>query len=423
MDELKNNISTEKVRGKLFYGWVVALASASVILTASNFHYTFGVFIKPLIDRFGWSRTAISGCASIRGIMGGLVSPLAGAFSDKYGPRKFILAGILVAGLGYLLSSRINNLTQLYLFLGFFIGIGGGLLTAPIFALTTKWFGNKSALPLGIVTSGYGIGQILIPPIATFFILQYGWAMSFIVLGAAAWVLGSLSWSFIKTPSRDIATPPQKQLIREADDSKTNMVQATGNNIYTFSEAWHTSIFWILFLVFMLTAICYQMVVTHIVVAAIDEGLTLEIAAIILTVMGATNTLGRLLLGALATKFGNKIILLISLAIQAIALFFLAGASDLTTFYIISVFYGLAYGGTIPIIPTLTGSFFGTRSVGSIWGTINIGYPAGAAIGPLLGGYIFDITGSYFIAFSSLAIAMTIAFLLGLLLKPPKKNH
>ena len=169
-------------------------------------------------------------------------------------------------------------------------------------------------------------------------------------------------------------------------------------------------------------AMCFQMVVIHVVAAATDVGILAETAAFILTLSGITNTVGRLTGGGLASKFGNKKVLAFSLAIQVPMLFLLAGASDLSVFYIVVAVHGLVYGAAGPIIPTLAGSLFGTKSAGAIIGSVTIAYTAGTTIGPLVAGYIFDVTGGYSIAFSSAGIATAIAFLLCLLLKSPKKK-
>ncbi|MFC2067552.1 MFS transporter [Chloroflexota bacterium] len=419
--EAENNLSHYDVRGKLFYGWVTAIAGAVIIFAASNFQYSFGVFVIPLISKFGWSRAAISGSVSTRSIINGIGAPVIGTLSDKYGPKKFIMAGIFLTGLAYLLASRITNLSHLYLSLGILAGIGTGLFATPLIALMAKWFGHKSAFPVGIVTSGWGVGQMIIPPVATYLLFQYGWATCVIILGVVAWVLGSLSLIFIKSPSSNITRTPPQPLVGVVDDG-TIQDKTAGDGSYTFLETWHTSAFWSMFLILMITAACYQMVVVHIIPAAIDTGITPEVAAIILTLLGITNTLGRLLLGALASKFGNLIVLVISAAVQAVALLFLAGTHDLQAFYIVAIVYGLTYGGVGPIIPALAGRYFGTRWIGPIIGAIMLAYTTGAAIGPLLAGLIFDVRGSYFIAFSSAATAMFVAFLFCLSLKPPKKK-
>jgi len=417
--ETESNLSTIKVRRKLSYGWVVAIAGAIIVLAGGNFLYIFGVFFKPLIYQFGWSRAAISGCVTIRNIMSGVAAPIAGTLSDKYGPRKIILTGIFLVGLSYLLASRINSLWQLYLFLGTLTGIGIAALFIPIMATATRWFNGKSALANGIILSGFGWAQIILPPVATYLILQYSWETCFIILGIATLVLGTTSWSFIRTPPS--TTNAQAEATQEyAPKASETLTGVEGD--YTLSKALHTPALWILYLIQVVVAASYQMVIVHIIAAAIDIGITLEAAAIILTLNGITNTLGRLTLGGLATKIGNKTALILCLAIQVLALFLLARTSDLYTFYIIAAIYGLGYGGTTAIMPTLAGSFFGTKSIGSIYGTVNTAYTVGAAIGPLLAGYIFDITGSYSTAFSSAAIAMAVVFLLCLVLKPPQRK-
>jgi MFS family permease len=164
------------------------------------------------------------------------------------------------------------------------------------------------------------------------------------------------------------------------------------------------------------------MLIVHIVAAAIDTGITPEEAAIILTVGGITGIAGRLVLGGLASKIGNKIVLTLCLATQVPALFFLAGASDLHGFYIIAAVYGLAYGGVVPVVLAMAASFFGTKSIGYILGTLQLSYTGGMAFGPFLAGYIFDVTESYSAAFLSAAAVTAIAFLFSLLLKRPREK-
>ncbi|MFC1951629.1 MFS transporter [Chloroflexota bacterium] len=416
----ESNPSATKVRRKLSYGWVVVIASAFIILIGGSFQYSFGVFIKPLINKFGWSRTAISASITTRSITSGLIGPIVGTLSDRYGSKKFILVGILLVGLSQILTSRITTLWHLYLFLGALAGIGISLFFVPIFAMVPKWFGDKSALGNGIVLSGFGWAQIIIPPVATYLILQYSWETCFLILGIAALVLGTVAWSFIRTPPNTVKQPQAKPI--EADAPKASEPPTGVKDNYTLSEALRTPALWIMLLIFAIIAASYQMVVIHIIVAAIDIGLTSEAAAIILSLSGIGNIAGRLILGGLATKIGNKITLSFCLASQALALFFLAGASDLYAFYIIAAIHGFGYGGSTPIVFTMAGSFFGTKSIGSIIGTINAAYALGIAAGPLWAGYIFDVTGSYYTAFLYASIAVMISFLLCLLLKPPRRK-
>jgi MFS family permease len=439
INEVESKPPQKEGKGRLSDGWIVALAGGVCILAVSNFQYAFGVFLKPLIDQFGWSRAAISGCVTIRSVISGIMSPISGDLSDRYGPKKLIFVGILAVGLSYLLASNLSSLLGLYLILGVLTGLGTGCCSTPIIATVTKWFGGRAGLANGIVMSGFSVAQIIVPLIVTYLILQYSWATCFILMGLAVPVVGITSWSFIKTPPQGVSSPnpgasPPEASSPEASSPETSPPEAShgaGNvskadegtpatDQYSLSEALHIPALWILLIIYFIVALCYQMVIIHIVAAAVDEGATLEAAAIILTLSGITSTLGRLTSGGLASKVGSKIVLAFCLVIQAPALFFLAGASSLHLFYLLCSVYGFSYAGTTPIVPTIAASLFGTKSVGSIYGIINLGYTTGVAIGPLFAGYIFDVTGSYSVAFLSAAAAIVVSFLLCLALKRPE---
>ena len=413
----KSKFSQSAIHVKLRYGWVVAIAGCVILVAAQNIQYSFGVFLKPLINQFGWSRTAISGCVTIRSIIGGSMSPISGILSDRYGPKKLIFMGVLIVGLSYLWASRLSSLWELYLTLGVLTGLGTGSILTPLVATTTRWFGSRAGLANGIVMSGFSISQVILPLVVTYLILQYSWSTCLIILAIAALGVGLGAGSFVKPPPRSVTnlnTSPRTGNM----DTSVEEPPATGN--YSMSEAFRTSTLWLLLIINMIVAICYQMVVVHIVAAAVDEGATLEAAAIILSISGVTGMLGRIIIGGLANKFGAKIVLALCLAIQGPVLFFLAGASDIRLFYVYCAIFGFAYAGTTPIIPTMAASLFGTRSVGSIFGILNLGYTFGVAIGPLLAGYTFDVSGSYSGAFLSAAGALFLSILLCLVIKKPK---
>ena len=394
------------------------MAGAGILFAGGHFVYTFGVFVKPLIYKFGWSRAAISGCVTLRSVVSAVAGPTAGTLSDKYGPKRFILMGICFAGLGYLLSSQITSLWQLYLFFGFLPGIGTMFFLIPLVSTVTRWFGGRSALANGVLMSGFGWGQMLVPPLATYLLLQYGWGTCLIVLGTIALVLGTVAWHFIRTPS---ATESQVMARLGAEGISKGGGAPTGiEEGYSLSEAVHTSNFLVMLLILMVVSACSQMILVHIVPAAIDTGITAEAAAIILTLSGITNTLGRLTLGGLASKIGNKRVIISCLAVQILVLLLLSRAESLYAFYVVAVVYGLAYGGMFPVVPTLASSFFGTKAIGAIYGAINTAYTCGGAIGPLLAGYIFDVTDSYFTIFSVCFVIGIAGFIFAALLTPIK---
>jgi MFS family permease len=413
----------KKDRSRLYGGWAAVIAGSFIVFIAGNFQYTFGVFVSPLINNFGWSRAAISGCVTIRSITSGLASLAAGILCDRYGYRKLIFAGVLLVGASYLLTAHIGSLWQLYIYLGALTGIGISAFFVPLIGVVTRWFGSKATLGSAIVMSGFSLAQVVIPPIATLLIVRYQWEGTITILGIAVLLLGTAALHFVRTPSngsRPLSPVPESGEGLAAEPAEN--IQPPVEADYSLREALRTPALWIIFAVLMISATSYQMLVIHIVIAAIDEGITPEAAAIILTVSGVTNTLGRLLIGSIASAIGNKTALILSLVLQAAALFAVAGASDLAVFYIVVAVHGLGYGGTTPILPTLTASYFGTRSIGSIYGVVNVAYTAGGAVGPVVGGYIFDLTGSYYAAFIAAGVIMLVTLLIVLALKAPRRK-
>jgi MFS family permease len=398
------------------------MAGCLIIFSGGNLQYVYGVSLKPIIDKFHWSRAATAGGPAVRSLMSGILHPVAGILSDRYGARKSLMAGIILVGLSFILLSRITGLWQLYALLGISMAIGMSAVYTPIVAAVSKWFGGRAALPIGIVLSGYGLGQMLLPPVVTQIILRYGWETAFVIVGLLTWGIGTLAWSFVRNPPDHKLNASSFESARVTTPDEAAKIQASTEDAYTLPQALRTPTFWIIFIVYAVAAMWYQMIMIHIVAAATDIGFSPGSAALILTLSGITNTIGRLGLGAIAGRVGNKTILIIAMAVQVPTLFILAGARDLSVFYIAAMIHSFAYGGTTPVILTLVGSSFGTRSAGAIIGTLTVAYTIGTATGPFVAGYIFDVTGSYYTAFSVAAITMAAAFILSLLIKPPRRK-
>ena len=395
---------------KRHYGWVVAIGSGLLMFLNSQFVYTFGVLLPSLIQEFGWSRAAVSSIATMRAVTTGVLSPITGRLSDRYGSRKLILGGVVLCGLGYVLTFNATTLWQFYLALGLFMGASNAIVAVPALALVNRWFRTKAAFANGIAMAGAGLSQIVIPPLLAYLLIAHGWSSSLLGIGIVTWLVGVGTWSLMKSP------PAESVAARPATGAA-----ATGRVEYTPRQFLRTRAFWTLFVVFLITAAAFQMVCTHIVVAAMDTGATAAAAALILTVQGVANTAGRLGAG-IADKFGKQKILIAAAAIQAVSLLVVAHMNSLMALYAVMGVYGLAYGSIVPNIQALGGSVFGRKAVGSVIGALATGYLAGAAIGPILGGLAFDMTGGYYVAFLAAMGALCVALGLAISFRPPRER-
>lgn len=258
--------SINKPGSKLGYGWVIAVAGAIIMFVNAQFLYSFGVFVRPLIDNFGWSRGAVSSISSARSIITALLSPAAGTLTDRYGSKKLIIMGVFLCGLAFILSWHATSLWQFYLTLGVLIGLSNSIIITPTLAMVNRWFSGKSSLANGIAMTGPSMAQVLVPPAVTFLLLRYGWGTSLVVIGVTIWVLGSLSLSFFKNPPAAGTSQPHD------GSAPATGAQHTDGASFTTAEALHTRTFWLLFSINAVTALCFQAVVVHVVVAAMDIG-------------------------------------------------------------------------------------------------------------------------------------------------------
>src|SRR5437867_1074016 len=173
----------------LFYGWVVLAAAATVIAVGMGALFSLGVFLKPIEDSMGWSRSAISLVALINWIAMGLGSFAWGALSDRIGTRLVTAAGGFVLGLGLVLSSQVATLGQFSVTFGVLVGFAVGAFYAPLTATATKWFTTNRGLAVGVVSAGIGVGMFLIAPLSRWLTSHFDWRVAMLVLGDLAWLV------------------------------------------------------------------------------------------------------------------------------------------------------------------------------------------------------------------------------------------
>jgi len=409
----------------LFYGWIVVAAAFCVALVAYGAQYSFGIFFKPLSADFGWSRVLVSGAVSLFMFLRGALAILTGWATDKYGPRKTVAAGGFILGLGLVLTSQISAAWQLYLFYGLMVGFGLSIAFAPLVATASRWFISKRGLAIGIVVAGTGMGTVVMSPLARYLISVYEWRLSYIIIGLLAWLVVIPAALFLRrSPEEKGLLPLSKDTVADKGNSS---VVTKGDSLapekggFSLRQAMKTRGFWLLLAIIIFWSICVQMIMIHIYPHVTDLGIPEVVAANFLLAIGLFSIIGRLVMGAISDRLGGRLTLAICLIVQALAMFWLLAAADIWTFYLFAAVFGFAYGGCVPQLPVIAGELFRLRSIGGIVGVQMFGVAIGGAIGPLLGGYVFDVTGSYYIAFLVSGISTILALVLLTLIRASKR--
>jgi len=375
------------------YGYIILAACFVIAMVAEGVEDSFGVFFEPLLSEFGWTRAMTSGALSMATMLHIPILLLAGRLTDRFGPRLLLSTCGFFFGLGYLLMSRTNTIWQLYLCYGVIASIGFGLYWIPVASIIPRWFTRRRGLMMGIVTAGIGIGTSIIPPLANLLIYTYGWRSTYLIIGSINMGAIMISAQFLRRSPNQLRGLPHG----EPKLKQENTAEKPGG--FSFREAIHTRPFWMFGTIFFSWALCLSIIIVHIVIHAIGLGMTPASAANILAIIGIASIAGRIAFGRLSDVIGMKPALIISFALLSIDFMWLLVAREAWMLYLFAAVFGIAYG-TIEVLQSpLMAELFGLNSLGSILGASTAFASIGFTIGAVLAGYIFDITGSYNIAF------------------------
>jgi len=402
----------ENRQPKFFYGYVVVAVAFLLMLMMWGAYYSFGIFFEPLLAEFGWTKAVTAGVFSLSFFLTGILGVLAGRLTDRFGPRIVMTVCGFFLGLGYLLVSQTGTVWELYLFYGVVVAIGMAASVIPLQSTVARWFVKRRGAMNGIIISGIGAGMVIVPPIAHRLISIYGWRTSYIVVGISALILIMLSAQFLRRDPSKMGQLPYGESELEAKVSS----QTTG---FSLREAIRTWQFWTL----VVALLCFTMgegtILVHIFSHAIGLGISAASAALIIPVIGAISIPGRILMGMAGDRIGNRPAYVICFVFLTISLGWLLVARELWMLILFAVIFGFGYGGLSTLISPIVAELFGLSSHGVIFGTvIMLGGTAGMAVGPLLAGHIFDITGSYQTAFVMYVVIGVIGLILASRLRP-----
>jgi len=415
MNKAENTHSTVN-KPRLFYGYFIVTAGFFILLVSFGFFSSFGVFFKPMLSDFGWTRAPTSGAFAVSFIVQGILGTIMGSLTDKFGSRFVVTSSGIITALGYVLMSQVSDLWQLYLFYGFIIGVGMGGIFVPLASTTARWFFKRRSLLTGIVLAGLGAGTFITPPITNWLIDMHGWRTAFIIEGAVIFAVVVLAAQFLR---RD---PAQMGLLPDGSEKSLPGLEADKEGL-SLREAIYTKEFWITFVIFFCIGFYAFLITVHIVPYATDIGISAATATAILATFGGLSLVGRIVWGILADRTGgNKKVFVIGFVMMlAVSFLPVLAPAEAWMLYVFAAIFGFAYSGTGSLTSPLVAELFGMRSHGSIFGVVDIGFPIGGALGPIVAAFIFDVTTSYHLSFIVCAALSALGLILTVIIRPPKK--
>jgi sugar phosphate permease len=408
---------------KLFYGWRLAAAGAGIqALHAGLLVQAFGAYVAVLSEEQGWSKTALSGAAALLSVEGALLGPLLGWLVDRLGPRIMIRTGVVLVACGFLALSFTDTIGHFY---------GSVLLIAlstsfcgyfPISVTLVHWFSRWRARALSFTSLGIALGGLAVPAVG--WVMQtWGWR-TMALLSCVLWLsVGSLLASKFHGRPADLGEtvdglPVAPPAPATAADAST--VSAARERGLSVGQALRTRAFWLLGIAHAFALLVVTAVNVH-AISHMKEGLgyTLAQASFVITLMTVAQGCGVLLGAAVGDRWNKRYVAAGCMLAHMLGLLMLTYAANPLMLGAFAVLHGAAWGLRGPFMQALRADYFGLQSIGMILGLSAILVSLGQIGGPLVAGAFADLTGSYRIGFTVLALVAGSGSLLFLLARKP----
>jgi MFS family permease len=380
---------------------IVGISFITLALAYGAAWYSFSVFFIALLKEFSWNRSITAGAFSVFIILHGIMGPLAGSMVDRFGPRIVFLVGSLTLGVGFVLSSLIRSWWQFYIFFGAVTAAGVGLIGwVPNTTIIQQWFREKRGLPMGIISSGVGIGIFICVPLIQYLINLVGWRMTYRIMALSIpLIIISMVIAFLKKPPQIIvSSPTKKKVIANVIKDPLTVNEEWASRTWSIRQAATTKQFWLLCGSFFLANLTISSILAHQVAFFIDHGLTALFASYIAGLVGLVSIGAKIFWGILSDKVGREITYTIGIACSICGIIFLIAFTSFTYSYIpyfYAVCFGLGYAVMTAVPPLIVADFFQGKAYGSIFGMLFMFSNIGGAFGVWFAGFIYDQIENY----------------------------
>lgn len=400
---------------RFYYGWVIVGVALISMAFWMGIRTSFSVFYVALLEDFPWNRGSSAGVQSMALITYTCMAPLVGGLIDRFGPRRVIAPGILILAVGLMLCSKIEILTQFYIFYGVVAGTGISCIGIVSYsAILAHWFEKKRGLASGIAVSGMGLGTFLLVPMSQSFISMWGWRMTFIITGCLVLIiLVPANALFLRHKPQELGQRPDGSAPSESNHKNPSRDRPckTQDNDWTLRKAASTLRFWSLVFFPFFGFIAVFIIVVHQVRFLVDQGIDKMTAAFIFALVGIVSSIFRVFWGWLSDRISRELTYTLGivcgcLGAGSLLLFEIHGSAFFT--YSFFVFFGMGWGATAPMFMAVAADLFKGRIFGLIYGFVEAGIGIAGAFGAWIAGFIFDKTQSYQSAF----ILVIVTFLL-----------
>lgn len=409
---------------RLFYGWrIVGLTALAQLIAIGCTSYIFGIYVEPIAAEFDASRLVVTSGMAILLLSMAVITPLLGHWLDKHSIRNTMSLGALLMGMGFGCLSQATAVWQMGLILVLFLGVGAAMLGhLPSSKLVTNWFFARRGKALGFSTLGTSLGGFVLPPATAWLILFIGWRGSFICLSLIILflVLPFVYFTVINRP-QDIgllvdgaaaAAEPEPELeagLEQTQDMALSAIIANPS-------------FWGIGLCVGCVASLGAIFLTHFAAYSTEFNITLAGAALVISCYSVAGMVGKLAFGHLADIYDKRLLLRIAIVWNSLFWIIFLGPHSMPAMMVGGAVLGLGAGATMPLWNALVASCFGRMMFARAMGYMSLLTLPLIIIPMPLGGFIFDLTGSYLLVFQLALLLFPLAFLATFLIRIPERE-
>ena len=400
-----------KKNKKIFFGWWIVLSASLQNGLGGSIHWQgFTVLFIPISQTFGISSAQTSLLFALARAENGLMGPFTGWLMDKFGPRPLAIGGTAMAGIGYIMLSRVENYTQFLLIYVIVISIGATTsFMQTAFVVLNNWFIKNRGLVMSINSASFRLGSAILVPSFSYIVYAWGWQNAVLILGIFLLVFITPLGIFYRKSPESMGLQPDGET-QELDDDTLPNREISG---YTWKEAIKTSAFWFLTIATALRISIHGAIFVHMIPILVWKGISPESAAWYVGLLALTGVPVILIVGKLSDKFGRPKMLALCYSVSALSLL-LVNLSDNSIYLLLSLLLLVGSEAGSGLNWSLVGDLFGRKNYGVIRGLLGPFYNAALVITPVSAGYIFDKTNSYEIVLyigSIIFILSSVAFL------------
>jgi len=401
---------------RFFYGWIVVAVAFLSLFISLGIRFTYSIFFIPLTNEFGWDRAATSGIFSLSLLLFAVIGPLLGNLFDRVGARVVFVLGSAILGIGLILTGTAQSYWQMVVYYSVIASLGLAALSLGMHGVVlSRWFIRQRGLAIGLAFAGTGLGTFIFSPLCEQLIASYGWRNTYMALGAIVLVLlvpANALWARSRPQQMNLLPDGESVLVDPGTRAKTTQP------VHNARTALRDVRLWLLLITTLLALTSARMILVHAVAHMVDVGMTTLFAATVFGAVGAVQAPATVAWGWISDRVGRVWAFTLGsfFVVAAIAiLLFLEADHDPMIAWLFAFAFGMGDSSRTSLINALTADLFEGPDFGTINGYNITAFGLGGALGPWLGGYLFDVTGHYTIAFW-FALMATIASTFGVMI-------